>query len=147
MYILWPAGNGSVGEVSFQWSPLPGVQRAVGLLAESLEVSVCAERQHLPVSRQCSSEILSCIGKRSGEPRNSFKLVLLVYHGLDGLLGVFGLPEWVPAPPVPIICHLAIPTITFQSWWPLLLWLVGFGLQCILEGLALAQAAPPIWEL
>ena len=89
------------------------------LLAESLEVSVCAERQHLPVSRQCSSEILSCIGKwgtkRSGEPRNSFKLVLPVYHGLDGSLGVFGLPEWVPAPPVPIICHLAIPTIAFQS--------------------------------
>ena len=25
-----------------------------------------------------------------------------------------GLPEEVPAPPVPIICHLAIPTIPFQ---------------------------------
>ena len=48
---------------------------------------------------------------------------------------------------VPIICHLAIPTILFQSWWPLLLWLVGFRLQCILESPALAQAAPPIWEL
>ena len=30
-------------------------------------------------------------------------------------LGVFGLPDCVPAPPVPIICHLAIPTIPFQS--------------------------------
>ena len=36
---------------------------------------------------------------------------------------MFGLPECVPAPPVPIICHLAIPTISFQSW-PLLLWLI-----------------------
>ena len=46
------------------------------------------------MSRQCSSEILSCIGKRGGEPRNIFKLALPVYHGLDGSLGVFGLPEW-----------------------------------------------------
>ena len=144
MYILWPAGNGSVSEVSFQWSPLPGVQRAACLSAEYLEVSVCAKRQHWPVSRQCSSEILSCIRKRGREPRNIFKLALLVYHGLDGLLGVFGLPVWVLAPPVPIICHLAIPTIPFQSWWPLLLWLLGFGLQYILETPALAQAAPPI---
>ena len=126
MYIPWPAGNGSVDEVSFQWSPLPGVQRAACLLAKSLEVSICAERLHWPVSRQCSSEILSCIGKRGGEPRNIFKLALPVYHGLDGLLGVFGLPEWVPAPPVPIICHLAVPTIPFHSWWLLQLWLVGF---------------------
>ena len=133
MYVLWPAGNGSVSKVSFHWSPLWGVQRAVCLLPESLEVFVCAERQHWPVSRQCSSDVLFCIGKRVGEPRNIFKLALPVYHGLDGSLGVFGLPEWVPAPPVPIICHLVIPTIPFQSWWPLLLWLVGFGLQCILE--------------
>ena len=96
------------------------------------------------MSRQCSSEILSCIGKRGGEQRNSFKLALPVYHGLSGSLGVFGLPEWVPAPPVPIICHLAIPTIPFQSGWPLLLWLVGFGLQFILESPALPQAVPPI---
>ena len=34
-----------------------------------------------------------------------------------------GLPECVPAPPVPIICHLAILTSSFQSWWPLPLWL------------------------
>ena len=67
------------------------------------------------MSRQCSSEILSCIGKRDGEPRNIFELALPVYHGLGGSLGVFGLPEWVPAPLVPIICHLAIPTIPFQS--------------------------------
>ena len=46
------------------------------------------------MSRQCSSEILSCIGKRGGEPGNIFKLALPVYHGLDGSLGVFGLPEW-----------------------------------------------------
>ena len=98
------------------------------------------------MSRQCSSEILSCIGKRGGEPRNIFKLALPVYHGLGGLLGVFVLPEWVPIPPVPIICHLAIPTIPFQSRWPLLLCLVGFGLQCILESPALGQAAPPIQE-
>ena len=32
---------------------------------------------------------------------------------------MFGLPECVPAPPVPIICHLAIPAVPFQSWWPL----------------------------
>ena len=50
------------------------------------------------MSRQCSSEILSCIGKRGGEPRNIFKLALPVYHSLDGSLGVFGLPEWVSAP-------------------------------------------------
>ena len=49
------------------------------------------------MSRQCNSEILSCIGKTSGEPRNIFKLALPVYHGLDGSLGVFGLPGWVPA--------------------------------------------------
>ena len=54
-----------------------------------LEVSVCAERQHWPVSRQCSSEILSWIGERGGEPRNIFELTLPVYHGLDGSLGVF----------------------------------------------------------
>ena len=126
-YIVWPAGNGSVCEVSFQGSPLPGVQKAACLLPESLEFSVCAKRQHWPVSRQCSSEILSCMGKTGGEPRNSFKLSLPVYHGLDGSLGVFGLPEWVPAHPVPIIGHLAIPTIPFQSWWPLLLWLVGLS--------------------
>ena len=99
------------------------------------------------MSRQCSSEILSCIGKRGGEPRNIFELALPVYHGLGRSLGVFGLSEWVPAPPVPIICHLAIPTIPFQSPWPLLLWLVGFRLQGILESPALAQAAPPIQEL
>ena len=93
-YIPWPAGNGSVSEVSFQWSPLPGVQRVACLLPESLEVSVCAERQYWPVSSQCSSEILSYIGKRGREPRNIFKLALPVYHGLDGSLGVFGLPEW-----------------------------------------------------
>ena len=46
------------------------------------------------MSSQCSSEILSCIGKGGGEPRNIFKLALPVYHGLDGSLGVFGLPEW-----------------------------------------------------
>ena len=63
------------------------------------------------------------------------------------MLGVFGLPEWVPAPPVPIIWHLAIPTIPFQSSWPLLLWLVDFGLQCILETPGLAQASLPIQEL
>ena len=50
------------------------------------------------MSRQCSSEILSCIGKRGGEPRNIFKLALPVYRSLDGSLGVFGLPEWVPDP-------------------------------------------------
>ena len=33
------------------------------------------------------------MGKTGGEPRNSFKLSLPVYHGLDGSLGVFGLPE------------------------------------------------------
>ena len=148
MYILWPAGNGSVGEVSFQWSPIPGVQRAACLLPESLDVSVCAKRQHWPVSRQCGSEILSCIEKRGREPRNIFELALPVYHGLDGSLGVFGLPVWVPAPPVPIICHLAIPTIPFQSWWPLLLWLVGFGLQCILESLALAPHSSTLaWKI
>ena len=92
------------------------------------------------MSRQCSSEILSCIGKNDGEPGNIFKLALLVYHGLDRSLGVFGLPEWVLAPPVPVVCHLAVPTIPFQSSWPLLLWLIGFWLQCILESLALAQA-------
>ena len=134
-------------ELSFQWSPPPCVQRAVCLSAETLGVSVCAERQRWPVSRQYSSEILSCIGKRGGEPRNIFELALPVYHGLDGSLGVFGLPGRVPAPPVPIICHLAILTILFQSRWPLLLWLVGFGLQCILESLALAQVDPPTWEL
>ena len=85
------------------------------------------QRQHWPVSRQCSSEILSCIGKRGEEPRNIFELALPVYHCPGGSLGVFGLSEWVPAPPVPIIYHLAIPTIPFQSWWLLLLWLVGFG--------------------
>ena len=47
--------------------------------------------------------------------KNIFRLALPVYHGLGGSLGVFGLPEWVPAPLVPIICHLAIPTIAFQS--------------------------------
>ena len=67
--ILWPADNGSVSEVSFQWSPLPGVQRAACLLVESVEVSVCAERQHWPVSRQCSSEILSCRGPASAGSR------------------------------------------------------------------------------
>ena len=98
-------------------------------LAESPEISVCAERQLCPVSRQCSSEVLSCIGKRDGKPRNIFELALPDYHGLGGSLGVFGLPERVSAPPVPIICHLAIPTIPFQSCWPFLIWLVGFGLQ------------------
>ena len=46
------------------------------------------------MSRQCSSEILSRIGERGGEPRNIFELALSVYHGLGGMLGVFGLPEW-----------------------------------------------------
>ena len=96
------------------------------------------------MSRQCSSEILSCIGKRGGEPRNIFELAFPVYYGLGGSLGVFGLPEWVPAPPVPIICHLAIPISLFSLDGPLLLWLVGFGLQCILESLGLAQVALPI---
>ena len=87
MYIPWLAGNGSVSEVSFQWSPLPGVQRAACLLAESLEVSVSDVRgQHWPVSRQYTSKILSCIGKRGGKPRNIFKLALPVYHGLEGHL-------------------------------------------------------------
>ena len=99
------------------------------------------------MSRQCSSEILSCIEKRGGEPRNIFELALPVYHGLGESLGVVGLPEWVPVPLVPIICHLAIPTIPFQSRWPLPLWLVGFGLHCILESPVLGQAAPPIQEL
>ena len=72
-------------------------------------------RGRIDLSRQCSSEILSCIGKRGGEPRNSFKLALPVYHGLRGSLGVFGLPERVTAPPAPIICRLAILTILFQS--------------------------------
>ena len=67
------------------------------------------------MSRQCSFEILVCREKRGGEPRNIFELQFTVYHGLDGSLGVFGLPEWVPVPLVPIICHLAIPTIPFQS--------------------------------
>ena len=147
MCIPWLAGNSNVSEGSFQWSPLPGVQRAVCLLAESPEVSVCAEKQHWPVSRQCSSEILSCIGKRGRETRNIFKLVLPVYHGLGALLCVFGLPEWVPVSLVPIIWHLAIHATPFQSCWPPSLWLVGFGLQCILESPALAQAAPPIREL
>ena len=96
------------------------------------------------MSRRYSSEILSCMGKRGGEQRNIFKLSLPVYHGLDGSLGVFGLPEWVPAPPVPIICHLAIPISLFSLDGPLLLWLVGFELQCILESLVLAQVASPI---
>ena len=132
-------------EWPFQWIPPPGVQRAECFSADILELSVCAERQYWSVSRQCSSEMLSWIGKRGGQPRNIFKLALPVYHGLDGSLGVFDSPEWVSAPPVPIICHFAIPTIPFHSWWPLLLWLVGFGLQCILE--SLAKVAPPIWEL
>ena len=72
-------------------------------------------RGRIDLSRQCSSEILSCIGKRGREPRNIFKLALPVYDGLDESLGVFGLPEWVPAPLVPIICCLTIPAIPFQS--------------------------------
>ena len=97
------------------------------------------------MSRQCSSEILSCIGKvGGGGTKKYFELSLPVYHGLSGSLGVFGLPEWMPDPLVPITCDLAIPTVTFQSGCPLTLWLGGFGLQCILESPALAQAAPPI---
>ena len=41
------------------------------------------------MSRQYSSEVLFCIEKRGGEPRNIFELTLPVYHGLDGSLGVF----------------------------------------------------------
>ena len=147
MCILWPAGNGRVSEVSFQWSPIPSVEMAACLSVEILEVSLCSKRQHCPMSRQHISEILSCLEKRGRQPRNIFKLTLPVYHGLDGSFGVFGLPEWVPPPLVPIICHFAIPTIPFHSWWPLLLWLVVFGLQCILESLALTQVVLPKCEL
>ena len=92
------------------------------------------------MSRQYTSKILSCIGKRGGEPRNIFKLALPVYHGLGDSLGVFGLPEWVPVPLVPIICHLTIPTIPFTvlmapsalaSWF----WaLVYFGESSVSSG-------------
>ena len=71
------------------------------LLVESPEISVSE-----PVSRQCSSEILSRIGKRGREPRNIFKLALPVSHGLDGSLGVFGLPEWVLAPGTGLLCSV-----------------------------------------
>ena len=43
-----------------------------------------------------------------------FELALPVFHGLGGMLDVFDLPEWVPTPLVPIICHLANPTISFS---------------------------------
>ena len=96
------------------------------------------------MSKQCSSEILSCIGNRDREPRNIFELSLPVYHGLGGMLGVFGLPEWVPSPPVPIICHLAIPTYPFSvlmapfalaSWFWALVYFGEFSLNSV---------APPI---
>ena len=121
------------GQHAFQLNP----QRFLSMLRDSTDLWAAS----------VVSEILSCIGKRGEEPRNIFKLALPVYHGLDGLPGVLCLPQWVPAPPVPITCHLAIPTIPFLSWWPFPLWLVGFGLQCILETPVLAQAALPIWEL
>ena len=70
------------------------------------------------MSRQCSSEILSCIGKRGGEPRNIFKLALPVYHGLDGSLGVFGLPEWVTVPLVPILATWQFPPSLFSRDGP-----------------------------
>ena len=102
-----------------------------------------SQGQHWPVSRQCRQ--WDFVLHRRREPRNIFKLALPIYHGLDGSFGVFGLPEWVPAPPLPIICHLANPTIPFKSWWPLLLWLIGFGLQCILESLVFLPGESEGW--
>ena len=95
------------------------------------------------MSKQCSPEILSCIGNRDREPRNIIELALPVYHGLGGMLGVFGLPEWASSSgtnnlPLGNSHHLF-----FSLDGPLPLWLVGFRLRCILETPALAQAAPP----